>query len=371
MKLKSQNIDRNSNFEILRIIAMLLIVSYHFVFHLNIDINKIIFFPNKLIVNLFMFNGKLGVNIFMLISGYFLIHSKFNLKKAIRLYINTTIISIIIVLILSVFNFPLQMVDYIKSFFPIFFNVYWFITSYFIIYIFTDYINKFINSLTKKEYFCLLILLGVLLALLPSLFSIKMVGENNFLWLLFIYLIGGYINLYVKNDKIFSNIFLGISMYLIAVLSSFFFQQLGKYYYVFDKYQFYFSKQYSIFLLLASIFIFLGFRNIKFKSKNINLIASTMMGVYLIHDNYLLRKVLYFNILKNDLYINSHYFVYRIIITICIIFIVSVVLTLIYHYIFNKMFNKIYNKMKNKIKYSNKIQKLTKKVNCYFNLLEE
>ena len=371
MKTQSQIFERNSNFELLRIIAMLLIVSYHFIFHLNIDINDISFFPNKLLINLFMFNGKLDANIFMLISGYFLIKSKFKLKKLIKLYISTTLCSIMIVLLLSLFDCPLQITDYLKSFFPIFFNVYWFITSYFIIYVFTNYINKFLYMLSKREYFILLILLGIVLSLFPSFFSIKMIGENNFLWLLFIYMIGGYINLYVHNKKKISNILIGIMIYLIAVFSSFLFQYLGNFYSVFNKFQFYFSKQFSMFLLLSSIFVFLGFCNIKLKNKKINSISSTMIGVYLIHDNYLLRKVLYFDILKNNLYINSHFFVFRILITIFTVFIVSIILTKIYQYIFYKIFNKNYKKLEFKIKNSEMIKKINKKINHYFNLCEE
>ena len=64
------NKDRNSSFELLRIISMLLIVAHHFVVHGNFDLissfSKNVFF----LQSLSMF-GKFGVNLFVLISGYF------------------------------------------------------------------------------------------------------------------------------------------------------------------------------------------------------------------------------------------------------------------------------------------------------------
>ena len=39
----------------------------------------------------------------------------------------------------------------IKSLFPITFKEYWFMTTYIVLYIFTPYLNKLINSMTKKE----------------------------------------------------------------------------------------------------------------------------------------------------------------------------------------------------------------------------
>lgn len=75
--------ERKSNFEILRILAMILIISYHFVFHSNYNYWTIN--AHDFILRAFWLFGEIGVNLFMLISGYFLVCSKFSWKKVIKL----------------------------------------------------------------------------------------------------------------------------------------------------------------------------------------------------------------------------------------------------------------------------------------------
>lgn len=369
---KEVNVARFSSIELLRIVAMLLIVSYHVIFHLDIDMLSVDVMSNKIFINFLMFNGKLGVNLFMLISGYFLINSKFKLKNIIKLFINATICSVAILVLLSFLSYPIGILDYIKNLFPVFFNVYWFISTYFVIYLFVDYINNFLLNLSKKKYFFLLIMLSIILSVLPSFFNMDIIGENNFLWLLFMYFVGAYIKLYFSTQKsCLKYIFIGLSFYIMAVLSSFVFQYLGNTYPIFLEHQFYFSKQYSIFLLVASIFIFLGFQTIKIKTNSkINIIASCMIGVYLIHDNYLLREYLYLHLFQNNLYFNSSQFIFRILVTILIVFVVSIGITMIYKYTIGKYIDKLSDIIKMKIKNMKIMKKIYIKINKAF-FLEE
>ena len=83
---KSDNIkeQRLSNFELLRIIAMILIILHHYAYHGNlISIPNDNF--NKYVAVFIIVGGKVGVNVFVLITGYFLINSKFKIKKVIQL----------------------------------------------------------------------------------------------------------------------------------------------------------------------------------------------------------------------------------------------------------------------------------------------
>ena len=73
--------SRNSNLELLRILAMFLIVLFHFSYHNFTDINIIASNPNNYIINFTLMLGKIGVDVFVLLSAYFMIHSKFTLKK--------------------------------------------------------------------------------------------------------------------------------------------------------------------------------------------------------------------------------------------------------------------------------------------------
>lgn len=84
--------ERNSNLELLRIIAMLLIVADHFVLiGLGVDVP---YSHNKYIASVLYSGGPFGDVIFFLISGYFMCTSKFTGRKLVRIWGQTFFYSI-------------------------------------------------------------------------------------------------------------------------------------------------------------------------------------------------------------------------------------------------------------------------------------
>lgn len=78
--MKENNKIRNSNIELLRIIAILFIILSHlgiFATHNYLLINK----TNYFISETFTLLGEIGTNIFIIISSWFLIDSKIKTKK--------------------------------------------------------------------------------------------------------------------------------------------------------------------------------------------------------------------------------------------------------------------------------------------------
>lgn len=76
--------NRNSNIELLRIIAMLLIVLSHYSIHgLGTDLAYSL---NLYIADVAGLGGKLGVTIFILISGYYMTESRFTARKLARIW---------------------------------------------------------------------------------------------------------------------------------------------------------------------------------------------------------------------------------------------------------------------------------------------
>ncbi len=75
--------ERKSNIELLRIIAIILIISFHYVFKSNFKFEELTI--NSFIVKSFYMFGELGVNLFILITGYFMVSGKFSIKKLICL----------------------------------------------------------------------------------------------------------------------------------------------------------------------------------------------------------------------------------------------------------------------------------------------
>lgn len=74
--------QRQSNIELLRIISILFIISFHYAYKCSYNFEE--FTVNKFIIKAFYMFGELGVNLFFLITGYFMCKGKFSFKKNIR-----------------------------------------------------------------------------------------------------------------------------------------------------------------------------------------------------------------------------------------------------------------------------------------------
>lgn len=91
---------RQSNIELLRIVAMLMIIAHHFVVHGGFEFSTDTITANRLWVQFIQMGGKIGVNIFVLISGYFLISTPtVKLEKVLKLWIQIFTYSFLIFII--------------------------------------------------------------------------------------------------------------------------------------------------------------------------------------------------------------------------------------------------------------------------------
>ncbi len=358
---------RSSNLELLRIISMLMIIAHHFAVHGGFNIIEKEFGINKIIIQILSSGGKFGVNLFVLITGYFLIDSKFNLKKLITLIIQNLFYSITFLFIFSIFSLEITIgiKNIIKSFFPITYSLNWFITVYVILYIFTPFINKLVNIISRQEYLKLIFLLIVLCSFIPT-FTLGNLAFSELNYFLMLYLIAGYFKLYPNNytEKVLFNFTYGIIFYLLICTSFIIFDFLGTKYYFFAKGATYFAGQKSFPLLISSIGIFLGFKNLKIKNlRIINKIASTTLGIYLIHDNFLVREFLWLKFFKvyehfydKDLLLYSFKIIF-------LVFIGCMILDFIRQFLFKRTINIFLEKYFDKIFSFSKryLEKLSKK----------
>ena len=93
--------SRESNFELLRVIAMILILFSHFAGHGYFQyVSDKLFIPlNNIFFAFLLPFGKLGVILFILITGYFLINSNAKIKSFLNLFFQTLIYSTSILII--------------------------------------------------------------------------------------------------------------------------------------------------------------------------------------------------------------------------------------------------------------------------------
>lgn len=162
---------RNSNIEVMRILAMVLITAHHLAiwgFFKNSSVTSIS--PNIVWLQLLESVGKIGVDIFILITGYFSLNSIPTLKKVlnltnrVRLYSLIMFITVLMVGTTTKFSIGL----FIKSLFPTIWSMYWFITAYVIIYIFSGFLSKGFQKMTQEQANKLILISVILFMFLPT-----------------------------------------------------------------------------------------------------------------------------------------------------------------------------------------------------------
>lgn len=345
--------ERNSSFELLRVLAMIPIILYHYSFHgfNGVDWNNVSAF-NTAWINCMNLDGKFGVNIFVLISAYFMVNQKFSIKKIFKLYGTVWFYSVGITMLLAIFK-PTGMPAtklIVYSFMPIIFTRYWFITDYFIVMLFSPLLNILIHKMDKATYKKSLILMIVLTCIAGAVpESLKDVHSELFAFFV-LYFIAGYIRLYgyQKNKKAnyhFIKAFVAYAALIaITIWVSLYGKEVGSN--IFKDYQEYFWGMGNPLILASSVEVFAGTTKVKsFSSKIINFIAGTTFGVYLIHDNKLIRTFLWSVLFKNKEAIYEPNLVLHTLMTLVILYVVCILIDILRQISIEKVWFKICDKI--------------------------
>ena len=300
---------RQSNIELLRIIAMIIIVAYHFSVHGGFVFNSNTITINRLWIQFIRIGGKTGVDVFVLISGYFLINSnKVITSKVLKFWFQIFTYSIVIFVIFTLSGIvPFDLKELIKHIFPITFTQWWFASTYFVLYLLSPFINKMLLSFDKKQYLSFLLILFFMWCIIPTVTG-QAFESNELLWFVFLYSLAGFIKLYGVIDRFKSStyIILALLVILITWLSAVAFEVLGYKAPIFSVYARIFYDMQGVTILIISVLMLLGFLKLKMGySKVINVIASATFGVYLVHDNAYIRVFLWKSIFKNATYSES------------------------------------------------------------------
>ncbi len=305
MKVK----QRQSNFELLRIILMLVIIAHHFVVNSGITDYFQVHSYKTLYLILFGMWGKTAINVFVLITGYFMCKSEFKWEKVLKLFLEVKFYKILFFIIFLVCGYEVLNLNSIKD---VLFNCIYginvgFVGTFLFFYMLIPFLNKFIKAVDKKTLGNLILFLLFIFTIIPTFFRNE-VASNIFCWYITLYFIAAYVRLYplkiMDNNK---NILIGLLLSLILSYVS-----VTVLYYVLPishiGYYYYFvSDSNKILAFLVSLFVFLFFRNMKIKNnKFINTLASTTFGVLLIHANSdAMRNFLWKNLIKVPTFYNS------------------------------------------------------------------
>lgn len=323
-------LNRNSNLELLRIIAIVMVLFLHSFGIVNNMLNEF----NSLVSIIINSICNMGVTLFILISGYFGI--EFKVKKMAKLHVKVLSLSIIILLIQIAFNMPLSREDIIKSFLPIISCKYWFLSCYFFLMILSPYINSFIKNLNKKMYTNLLIITITLFSIIPTFFYFELTKDSGkgLINMILIYIIGRYIAIYFENSSInVKNILILLTLLLTlgTILNIIIYKVTGRMINLF-------ARDNSILIIIPAIMLFLIFKQLNLKSMIINKISLHVLPVYVIHIpilSYLSEEI--FDIKK---FAGEVYLIFFIIIIVFLVFTSCIIIDLVRIKMLNKLENK-------------------------------
>ena len=337
--------QRKSNIELLRIVSILMIISFHCAYKSGFQFETG-FNANKLIVKSLWMLGELGVNLFMLISGYFMVNGRFKPKKMIRLLVQAQFYYWLTLLLgskVGVCSLPQGKREIFLSFFPVTLDRSgWFLTVYILIYLFSPYLNLLIRTMDEKTYRRFLLTSLTLFCVLPTFFGFffntteALLYYNRFIWLMIIYFLGAYIYIYDENKekKNFfakrNSVRLTVASTCVIILSILVIDHFSSFFAVLGTTESaYFWQPNTIPMLGLSIGVFGLFLRTKIPCNSvINAAASTTLGIYLLHDG-LLQGWLWHSIFRCAEFQNSNDLILHILAATVIVFLVGMTIDLL------------------------------------------
>ena len=274
---------RSSNIELLRCVAMLMIIVHHYC--VNSGIADVLDFQNNpintLIVQCMAFGGKVGGNIFFIISGYFMITGRMKWEKVGKFLVQIFFYNLIVRLCLWGWGgYEIPKISWF-GIIPVIFGVPGsFIASYVFVYLLSPLINRGLNALTRREFNYLL---GVLLFFFTVEATFMLQNTwHYFGWAFVMYSVGAYIRRFdvvsVKIPWRTGAVAAVAATWAFILLSDMGYCRLPWNYFIFDA-----NK---LTMLVCAVFIFMAFLTVRMPYiKAVNTFGGTTLGILLIHAN--------------------------------------------------------------------------------------
>lgn len=283
--------ERSSNFELLRIISIYMIVLYHMYLHsMWGGISSVPLCLSKVLTIGLSSWGIVGVDCFVLISSYFLIDSKFKIMRIIRLILCMVFYQFSFLLITQWPTIELSSVC--KALLVPILSDYWFATAYILLLLVTPFLNKLINVLNVSGLKKISAVLTCIVLFYHTMYPSASIGK----WAIFICLY--FIAAYLKRSNAIHRINTRSNLKYLAfslLLSFILFLIFDNYNYIGPIRHFHSSiiAKYSPLAAFISIITFLMFMRINFKSTVVNYLSKGVLGVYIISENDYLHDFIY------------------------------------------------------------------------------
>ena len=318
---------RDSGIELLRILLMLMVIFIHVCVYggySDIAIHHLAI-PERILYHLVYLSSRCCVYVYIVVFGYFSVTSNKSLDtikgKIAKIYLPMLFYSILIPFLgQSLGLWKLDAIEKIRAFFPLTSKIWYFMTLYLLVLILSPFLNKVLISLSKKEYTQFVVILFLLFSVWTLFSQLSQTSDiirldkifqtskgQSLYGFVYMYILGGYLRLHIpcRNNAKFRYLFAFAGLVIVNFL-------LSQYLYSYDKISIVYDNP---ILVLQGICLVLFFRDLKFKSKVINYIASVNLGVYMIHEQFLVRNKLWhdwFGFLSDKSFYRSNTYPFKI-----------------------------------------------------------
>ncbi len=296
---------RQANFELLRIVAMLMIISLHYL----VKGGAAVPFPFAakespagVLAWLIEAFCIVAVNCYVLISGYFCVESAWKPGRIVSLLGQVLFYSLLIPVILILTGVvsagDLNVYDWIGFLLPLGTEHYWFATAYLVLYLFAPFLSVGIQKMKKRDLQILLALLLAFFSLEKTIVPVYLATDRygyDFGWFLCLFVTAGYIRLYgidwleKRSHAVGLYAASCLWIWLLSLASN---ALSGK----IDTFAHYADMPYTynhLLCLVGAVSLFYVFKGLSIREGRaadvIRLLAPCTFGVYLLHEHILVR----------------------------------------------------------------------------------
>lgn len=289
------NSKREYGIDLLRILSMIMIVILHVLGQGGV-LRSVEFLSDKYMIVWFLeIISYCAVNCYAMISGYVMYNRRMKLDKIISLWFQTLFYSVTISLCFFLFNIDdIREPRLLEYLFPISKKIYWYLTAYFGMLFFVPFLNIIIEKLNRKIMFLTLFNIVILVSINPlTLYydTFKLDDGYSLMWLMVLYLVGGFISKYKisKNMSFFKCLVLYFSGICLTYISKVGIELLYRCIGVGYVNSNIFINYVAITMVASAIGLILFFSKLNISNKLIikliSIVSPLTLGVYLIHSH--------------------------------------------------------------------------------------
>ncbi len=270
------------------------------------------------------------VPLLFMINGYFSVEKKLEIKNTLKkgfhvhntmLFYSISITAFCIIAGTAGWNIEglkdIDKFDVGRAFFPFFNRTWFFMTDYLLVMFLSPYLNMLLSQLSKKQYGLLVGVLFFVFTIWTNLTRIENVNEifalgqvvvneagKSLYMSVFLYILGGYVKKFVREKQGLDilPLFVFFALWIINLLLTCHAQWYEKLY----------KQSDNPIVIIQCVLLILFFRSLHFSSNIVNTIARSNIAVYLIHENPLMRSIIWeqFPFLKTTEFYEQNFFIY-------------------------------------------------------------